>query len=366
MSRLLNSIPDIVHSFEPFVSSCLITDLSPDTLLHIQPGLIRRQIFQPHTLMGFEKSPDFISLVPTGPINIQPNRIALEPTVEMSQTLQESFPVAFGDFDHALASQQGSYPTDNVQSFPMLACRWDSQSFSPFSPTSTCPGMQTKARFVLINYSLLGPQTTEFFLKLFGISGHPWHELANTNNSLASPYTQADASTVGPGESLSLLQVDALNAQLRLAHPSGLDAIQTPTATSLNLSLISSGYFLLIYSAALFRALTVTLLILARLLHASTDSNSVASNLKRRLSNLAADPPESATRPLSSILPRPQAFSSHRLSDAPESPLDALKIMSDSSCINITIALTIRKFIYDVCINMGNSFLCPQFIYFLF
>jgi len=352
MSCLLNTIPDTIQSFEPLIGCCLVTDLSPDALLSIQAGLIRGQIFQLQTPMDFEESFDFFALVPTGPIDIQPNRIPSELAIEMSQTLQESLPVALGNTEHALSSQQGSHPTEDVQPFTMLASGWDSQSFSSFSPTSTRPGMEAKARFILKDDRSLGPQITKFFLKPYGTSEHPWLWPVNTNNSPVSPYTQADASSVAPVESLSLSQADALNAPPMSAHPNEPDLAQTLTGTSPNLSLISSGYLLLIYYAALAHHLLLMLVTLARLPHASIDLNSAASNLKRRLSILVADPPGSATGPLFSILPRPQGLSSHRLPDAPELPPDALNIMSDFSYINIIIACTLCKFVYDVCISL--------------
>ena len=359
MSRLLDTAPDTIQSLEPSVGCCLVTNLSPNTLLNIQTRLIRRQVFQFQTFMSFEESPDFFSLVPTGSIDIQPNRVTSELAIEMSQTLQKSLPIAFGNTDHPLTSQQGSYPAKYIQPFAVLTGRGDSQSLSSFSPTSTCTGMQTKSRFILKNQRFPRPQTIEFFLKLFGISEHPWHGPVNTNNYPASLYTQADVANVGLGEFLSLSQADALNAQPTSAHPNELDSTQTPTATSLNLSLISFGYLLFIHYAALSQALTLMLLILARLPHASIDLNSAASNLKRRLSIPGAVLPISAIGPLSSNLAKAPGFSSHRLSDAPELPLDALKIKSNFSYINTIIASTLCKFVYDVCINRLVGFILP-------
>lgn len=351
MICLLNTIPDTIQGFEPFVGCCLITNLSPNTFLSIQARLIRGQIFQLQTPVHLEKRLDFFSLVPTGPIDIQPNRITSELSIEMSQTLQKSLSVAFGNIDHSLAPQQGSHPAKDIQPFAVLTGRWNSQPLSSFSPASTRTGMQAKASFILEDDGFPGLQTTEFFLKSYGISEHPWLEPVNTNNYPVSPYIPVDASNVGLGEALSLSQTDALNEPLMWAHPNEPDSAQTLTATSLNLSLFSYGYLLLIHYAALSQALTVMLLILLRLPYASIDLNSVASNLKRRLSIPDADPPGSAIGPLSLTRYRPPALPSHRPSDASELPLDALKIMSDFSYINTIIPRTLCKFVYDVCIN---------------
>lgn len=351
MSCCSDIIPNAIQRLEPMIGGDLIADLSPDPLLRVQRRLIHRQIFQSQSSMGLKKRVNGRTPMPLGSVDIQPDDGASEFRINMPQIFHESFCVPFGDTNHPPTPKPGSHPTEDIEPLPMLTGGGNTQSLAPLSPASAHTRMQRKTRFVFKDDDFLGTETTQFFLKPDGTSEHPWLWLANMNRLPASEYIPADASTVGLAVPLSVPQTGVSDEPLTSAHPIEPGLSQTPTAISLNLSLPAYAHLLLIGYAVHSLASILRILTLVYLLPASSDLDSDASILIHRLSILVADPPVSATGPLSLTLSRLQGFPLHRLPDAPESLPDALRIWLGFSYKNINTPRDHCKNIYDVCIN---------------
>ncbi|HUL00713.1 MAG TPA: hypothetical protein VLX29_07650 [Nitrospirota bacterium] len=79
--------------------------------------------------MSSQKLPDRITLMPTCPVNIQPDRIAAKSVIQVSQYCEEAFPVSTLCLDDSSTAKKRSNPARNIQSFLVLAgCR----NFQPF------------------------------------------------------------------------------------------------------------------------------------------------------------------------------------------------------------------------------------------
>ena len=76
MSGPADRLPYLLKVTEPSIGGGFIADASPDSLLGIQSGLIRRKEVQPYLRMAFEEPINFLSSMPTRSIHIEPNRIA--------------------------------------------------------------------------------------------------------------------------------------------------------------------------------------------------------------------------------------------------------------------------------------------------
>ena len=58
------------------------------------------------------------SLVPTRSIDIKPDGITLQPSIEMAQHLEESFPITFARLNHTVATQQRGHPPETFERSP--------------------------------------------------------------------------------------------------------------------------------------------------------------------------------------------------------------------------------------------------------
>jgi hypothetical protein len=117
----LNPKPNIIQTLKPLVCRRLIANLTPDSLLNIQSRLITGQVLQVQPHVGLDKEVNFLSLMPSGSIHIEPNRITTKPLIEVSQTLKESFSIALRPLHHAPSSKQRGHPT-HPNRFSLCRC----------------------------------------------------------------------------------------------------------------------------------------------------------------------------------------------------------------------------------------------------
>lgn len=295
--------------------------------------------------MFSEKLLHRFSLMPTRPIDIKPDGIALQPSIEMPKHLEESLPITFACLNHAVATQQRGHPSRNVQPQPMLACGGNAQALPPFSPTPTQSRMQAKARLVLENYRLPLSQRLKFFLKAYGISGPPRFSLADKCNRLASADIPGDASTSGPALLLRLSRSAALSGSPKSAHPIALDSAQSLAATSPGAPQWFSAPWPLNQWACQASASVVKPANPLDSPHGSSGSNSSALGPRLPLSILDADPLRPRATRLSLFLPKPQGFPRPTLKDVLSSPQRESKSKKGSSCNQHSIVVAICNFI---------------------
>jgi len=292
------------------------------------------------------------SLVPTCPIDIKPDGIALQPSIEMAQHLEESFPITFARLNHTVATQQRGHPPRNVQPQPVLTGGDNAQTLPPFSPTSTQPRMQAKTRLVLEHHRLSSSQRFKFFLKPCETCGPLQLSPVDKYNRPASADSLGDASTSEPALPLGLSPSGALSGSPKSAHPTVLDLTRSPAATSLGGPQWSFASSPLSQWAC--RA-SVSVVMPANPLgspHGSNDSNSSALDPRLPLSILDAAPLKPKARRQSLSLPRPQGFPPPMLKGVLSSPQNESNSEKGSSWNQYSMIVAICNFIYDVC----NSF----------
>jgi hypothetical protein len=102
--------------------------------------------------------------MPPRTIYIQPNAIALQMPVEMTQHLQEALPVSAGGSDHTPTFEQGCHPARHIEAVMVLAGRGNPHPLSAQAPAPSGAGMQGEAALVLKSHRLMPAQAKEFFL----------------------------------------------------------------------------------------------------------------------------------------------------------------------------------------------------------
>ena len=326
------SLPGALQSLKPAVRGRLVTYLSPDTFLHIEPGLVARQVPDSESSMPAEKLLDLHAHMPAGPVHVKPDRIPAEPLTDLLQATQEPCSIAARRPHQPSSPQQGCDPAEDVQPMAMLTGCRDPKPLASFRPPHTETRMQAKARFVLKNHGLTGSQAPKFFLTPFEISWLHWLALECTNNWHASFDIPVDASNSGPAVPAALSRTGVPDAEPGSVHPIGLGSTRTQTAIFLSLS---RAWLESLGSAAPAGPVgfsASTLQDLLRLLCASTDSGSDASGLKPRPPIPDADPPVSARAPQSSFQWTLPGLSGQRPQDVLGLPLDASTLNLDFSC----------------------------------
>jgi hypothetical protein len=332
MRCFLNCLPDNFQIFEPSIGGGFIADLTPNPLLYIQTRLISRQISQTDPSMLPKKKIHFLPSMPTCPVHIQPQRIPLQSSIQLLQTIQKPFPVPLRLPQNPFPPQQRSNPPKNIQPLTMLTRGRNPQLLSPLGPTPTQARMQRESGLILKNHRLLRPQRAEFFLRPAEISWHlrPWP--ANRYNWPVLNDTLSGASNSAPAEPLTLYQTVAANEPPRWDHPNATALNQNPTGTSLNAARLSQLFQVLNEEDAQAGTRLSKTLPPSRLPCASKRSNSDASNLIPRRSIPAADPPISAKEPLSLFRYRLPGFSGQRPTNARGLPPDGLTLSLGFSC----------------------------------
>lgn len=332
-----NRYPSLIQSFKPIVGGRFITHLPPEPFLRIQGWLIRRQIFQTQALMRLKKNLDLLAPVPSSSVNIKPDRIAFQGAIKMSQAIQKAFSVTFWRFNQATFPQKRRNPAKNIEPHTMVAGSRDTHPSSLLCPYSAKAGMQSKSSFIFKYNCLMWLKRLKFFLKLSGISLPLLNVPGYMNIRHVSGNTPVDEANTEPGELLSLRQNAVLGEAQAWDRPIEPDLSQHLKDSSPDPSPASGEYGGLTAKGVRFGVWPLMPLSPVRLLCASRDSSSDASNPIPRLSIPDADPPISAIGRLSLNPSLPPGPPKHRLSDALGLHRDASKIKWDFSYIKTTI-----------------------------
>lgn len=295
--------------------------------------------------MFLEKLLYRLSLVPTRPIDVKPDGIALQPSIEMPKHLEKCLPITAARLKHTVPTQQRGDPPRHIQSQSMLTGRGNAQALSPFSPPPTQSRMQAKARLVLEDHRLPRSQRLKFFLKPCGTSGPLRLSLADKCNWLASADTPSDASISGPALPLRLSQSAALSGSPKLAHPTALDSAQSLAAISPGVRRWLFAPWALSQWACQASASVVKPADRLGSPHGSNGSDSYELSPRLPLSILDAGPLGPKARRRSLSLPRPQGFPRPRLKDALSSLRGEPKSEKGFSCSQDSIIVAICNFI---------------------
>ena len=148
--------------------------------------------------MRLNKKFYLFSSMPSGSIDIQPDRIPWEPLIEMLQATEESFSISLRQPHKALSTQQRSYPAEDIEPLAVLAGGRDPKPFSSLCPTDPQTRMQGETGLVLKDDRLSGSQGPQFFLTICGTSCFLRPGPASRNSWLSSNDTLIDASNIGP------------------------------------------------------------------------------------------------------------------------------------------------------------------------
>ena len=251
--------------------------------------------------------------MPASLIYIQPNGIALQTPIKMSQSSNKSLTITPFGLNHSIPTQQRSHPPRKVQTFPMLAGGGHPQPLANASPTATQARMQGKTCLVLKDHCLLRTQGLKFFLKPSETAwSHP-HELEDRHSRLASTGTPADASSAEPASPLALGQTAALGAPPRSVRPNAHGLNQILPGSSLSERQASSACWMLTESVDLaeFEAEAQP----TRLGSRNESSGSSSSELSPRLRlSILASAPQLPTTGQQSLFPsRLREWSGRRL-----------------------------------------------------
>jgi hypothetical protein len=177
--------------------------------------------------MRFQEIPNRITPMPTCSVNIQPDRVATKPVIEVLQHLEESLSIAAFRLDYSGTAQKRSYPSGNIQSLLMLAGRRNLQPLSNERPPTAKPRMAGKTTFILKNNGFLRTQRFEFFLGSWRISSHRLPLLGDKHDWPALADTRVDASSTGPDGLSVLSQIVVVNGSPESDHPSEHGSIRT-------------------------------------------------------------------------------------------------------------------------------------------
>jgi hypothetical protein len=297
----LNGVPNKIETFEPTIRRSLIPHLTPDPFLGIEPGLVRRQVPEAKAPVCSYKEVNILPFMPSGPVYIQPDRIAAQRAAKMLQAGNKPFSVSVRPPDRSPSTRKRGNPSKQIQPLAMLARRRNTQPLPPLCPSYPQTGMQRKPRFVFKDDDLLGTQSPEFFLRPYE-SAWPlrsWPE--DMYNLPASVYTLTGASRTEPDEPSRLSQTDASDGPRGWGHPIGPAVARMPKETSPGL--LPAAFAPLASSVvdALVASRVPVLLPLDRSPGASRDSSSDALSPTRRRSIPDAGPrvPARAPRSLS-------------------------------------------------------------------
>jgi hypothetical protein len=245
------------------------------------------------------------SLMPFGPIDIQPDRISPQTPVEVLQNSQKTLAVCSYRGDHAAPSQQRSHSAGKVQTGTMATGRGNPQPFPSLGPASTQPWVQGETALVLKNYCFTPTQALQFFLALVGIAGRPQRGPADNCTRTVSSDSPTGASNTVPAEPSNLSRSAASRRLPRWGRPSGRGLNPAPAGTSPGPSPRLDAVRKSVGKAVRPSGEVLEPPHRGCLSGGSSDSSSCGSSLGRPQSNPDADSPGTATTPQSSDLPRP-------------------------------------------------------------
>jgi hypothetical protein len=173
--------------------------------------------------MLFEELSDWITPMPTSSVNIQPDSVATKLTIKVPQHFEKTFSIAAFRLDHSGTTQKRSYPSGNIQTFPMLAGCRNFQSLSDKRPNAPKPRVQSKTALVLKNHSFFRTQRFEFFLGSWRTSSRLLLLPGDKRDLHVLTDTQVDASSIGPDGLSALSRTYAVNGSLKWGHPTERD-----------------------------------------------------------------------------------------------------------------------------------------------
>jgi hypothetical protein len=269
--------------------------------------------------------------MPTSLIHIQPDGIALQTPGKMSQSLNKSLTITPFGLNRPLPTQQRSYPSRKVQTFPMLAGSGHPQPLANPSPTTTQARMEGKTCLVLKDHCLLRTQGLKFFLKPSETAwSHP-RELEDRHSRLASTGTQVGASSAELVSPLALGQTAVLGAPPRWVRPNAHGLNRTLPDSSLSGRQVPSACWTLTEWAGptAFEAEVQPTPLGSR--NESSGSSSSELTPKPRLSILAFAPRLPTTGQQSLFQSTPQEWSARRLEVDLFEPRHVLKSVSGFS-----------------------------------
>src|SRR3989338_5942548 len=145
----LDCLPSSLEILKPAVGGRFVAHTPPDALLGIQRRLIGRQVIQRKSAVGAQELSDDFALMPAGAIDVQPNPITLEPSVQVPEYHQETLAVPLGSSHQTIPPQKRSHPPREVEPLVMLAGRGNPQTLPLWGPPSSQARMQGKARLIL-------------------------------------------------------------------------------------------------------------------------------------------------------------------------------------------------------------------------
>ena len=351
MSCLFNSLPDDIQTLEPLIRRSLIPDLPPKPLLEVQPRLITWQIFQVQPCVSLNKKFYLFSSVPSSPIDIKPDRVALESTIEISHTANEPLSISLRPPYHTISTKQRGDPSEDIQPLTVLACGRDPKSLPSLRPPDSKARMQGESRLILKDDRFLGAQNPEFFLEPSETAWPLRSLLADKYIRLVSADIQAGASSSEPDEPSTLFQTGVSSEPPEWDRPTGHDLSQTPKETSPDAPPISDVIPVLNVQDVPTSLPAQGPSTPGRLLCASKDSSFDASLPRPRQSIPVADPPISAEEPLSLFHDGLQGFAEPWLVDALGLLRDVLTLSLGFSCLKGIISIFICQIIYCVCIR---------------
>lgn len=330
----LHNAPDVFKVVEPAICGRFITNAPPNAFLHIQPRLIRRQVFKMETRMLLKIKFNNVAAMPAGTIYKKPDSTMPKRSIKMTQNLKKTFAVAPFGANHALAPQQRRNPSGHIQAFLMLAGRWNLKAATFLAPAASQTRMQRKAGFILKDDCFFRLQPAKFFLKPSETSSRPHSSPEYKSNWLASSGIPSDASTAGPDALSDLCQNTFSNERQPSDRPSETCSAQSPEAFFPNVhKALAEPCFpssLAVQDAALASGIPAPL----HLRRASIDSGSCGSSPARRLSNLVVGPQLPATRRLSLCRSMRREFCRPLLTAFLSLRQRALRLRLDFSCLH--------------------------------
>ncbi len=251
--------------------------------------------------------------MPAGLIRIQRDGVALQTPIKMSQNFNKSLTIPPFGLNHPIATQQRSYPSRKVQTFPMLAGSGHPQPLANASPTATQARMQGKTCLVLKDHCFLRTQGLKFFLKPSETAwSHP-SELEDRHSWLASTGTPVDASSAELVSPLALGQTAALDVSPRWVRPNEHGLNRTLPGSFLSERQVPSVCWRLTESADPTESVAEAQPTRLDSRNESSGSSSSVLSPRPRLSILASVPRLPITGQQSLFQSRPQEWSGQKL-----------------------------------------------------
>ena len=196
---LVHRRPDDIEFREPPVGGGLGPNPAPDPLLGVQGRLVRRQVIESEPRVRLEEGIDVIPLVPAGAIDVKPNRVAVEPPVEMPKRLEEARPVAPRHPDHPTPTEERCHPAAEVEPGVVLTGRGDPAALAPLRPAPTQARMEREAGLIREGDGLGRAERLEFFLAGAGTPAPRRSAPEGSRSWRASAGSPTGGARAGPG-----------------------------------------------------------------------------------------------------------------------------------------------------------------------